>query len=160
MKNFRELQEALNRPYKYRIAAPTPKQWRARFKTDEGVEYIFRARKNPTGGWWSIVFWADQEHLKDTGMEFGMTGKEGTKAVRVLATVKELFEKFVKEVKPDEMFFTGDKTEGSGRSARTRLYTRFAKQFAKKFGYKLSAKDGGDEIEYDFKRIQKGVNYV
>ena len=80
----------------------------------------------------------------------GLTGTEGTSAIRVLGTVAQIFDAFVKDVNPDRIQFEADKSEGSGTGARSKIYSRFAKMFARKHGYKLSEKDAGDETIFKF----------
>ena len=91
----------------------------------------------------------------------GLTGTEGTSAIRVLGTVAQIFDAFVKDVNPDRIEFEADKSEGSGTGARSKIYSRFAKMFARKHGYKLSVKDAGDETIFKFtnnnkKKIDRG----
>ena len=80
----------------------------------------------------------------------GVTGTEGTSAIRVMATVREIFETFVKQQKPDVIMFVADKSDGSGRGSRARLYDRFAKTFARKYGYELKKDDDGSQTEFEF----------
>ena len=89
----------------------------------------------------------------------GISGTEGTSAIRVFGTVAQIFDAFVKDVNPDKIGFTADKSEGSGTEARSKIYSRFAKMFARKHGYKLSVKDEGDDRIFKFtnnKKIDRG----
>jgi hypothetical protein len=117
--------------------------------TDNKEEYVFEALKKSIG--WEVLFhanWDDDNYM-------GVTGTQGTSAIRVFSTVANIFETFVKEVTPDMVSFTADKTERDGKSVRTKLYSRFAKVFAKKHGYRMSELDKRDEIHFVFakKRI-------
>ena len=82
----------------------------------------------------------------------GITGTEGTSAIRVLGTVAQIFEAFVKDVNPDKIEFAADKSEGSGTEARSKIYSRFAKMFARKHGYKLKERDVDNEKVFGFTR--------
>jgi hypothetical protein len=153
MKTFGHYIQALNeiggQPYKWKRTASTERLWRAEFVTNNKEKYIFEALK--IGARWEVLFHADWKD--DNNM--GVTGTQGTGAVRVFSTVATIFETFVKEVEPDMVSFTADKTERDGKSVRTKLYSRFAKVFAKKHGYDMKEVDKGDEMHFVFSKEKK-----
>ena len=148
MITYRNLQEALNRPYRWKRGLSSNRGWNASFKVDKNQEYNFRALKVVDR--WEVVFW-----LNDSGKGFddesmGVTGTAGgSGALRVFSTIVQIFEVFVKEVEPIEIKFSADKTE-STRTTRAKLYHRFAKRFAKEYGYKLKMKDNVIDVDFIF----------
>ena len=158
MKSFSQyllIQEVGDQPYKWKRTKSRRRQWQATFKTDNKQKYVFQADKYD-GEQWNVVFYlfGASWHPEDDSM--GVTGSQGTSAVRVFGTVAQIFEAFVKEVKPENIEFIADKTEGSLRGARSRIYSRFAKKFAAKHGYNLKEKDAGDETVFLFSSKKKG----
>lgn len=149
------LNEVGNRPYKFKKTASTKRRWNAVFTTDGGANYIFDAELHGLANW-RVSFQLMKAHPRGgTLADFGITGTEGTNAVRVLGTVKEIFEKFVKEVNPDTVIFVAEKLEGSGRGSRSKLYNRFAKTFARDYGYELDKDESGSETEFAFYKINE-----
>ena len=152
MKSFVQyLYEVGNQPYKWKRTGSskigTKTKWQATFKTDSKQKYVFQADKyDKYDQQWYVVF-----HLSGGGDDsMGVSGTEGTSAIRVFGTVAQIFEAFVKEVKPEDMEFIADKSEGSLRGSRSKIYSRFAKKFAAKHGYNLKEKDAGDETVFQF----------
>jgi hypothetical protein len=147
--NYTQLQEVGNQPYRWKRERSTNQIWRATFVTDNKEEYVFEALKKSIG--WEVLFhanWDDDNYM-------GVTGTQGTSAIRVFSTVANIFETFVKEVSPNMFSFTADKTEGDGTSVRSKLYSRFAKLFARKNGYHTRELDKNDELEFVFVRKSK-----
>jgi len=141
-----QLQEVGNQPYRWkRNRFIEDKVWNASFVTDNKQTYHFEALKVSIG--WEIIF-----HASQTGNDMGITGTQGTSAVRVFSTVAKLLEVFVKEVSPNLFSFTADKTEKDGAGSRTKLYSRFAKVFARKNGYNTRELDKSDEVHFVFSR--------
>jgi len=167
MKNFRELQESLNRPYKWKVARSSKVRtpdgeimhdtWIAVFTTDDGSKYKFSASLPDTD--WPDDNWEVMFSLESSGFsnETGLTGTAGTSAIRVLATIKDIFEAFVKKFKPITMEFSSDKEDAGERGARTRLYSRFSKKFAKDYGYKLKTTDGASVVTFSFTKKKKAT---
>jgi hypothetical protein len=166
MKSFNdyiELQEVGNQPYRWKRTASKERLWRAEFVTDNKEEYVFEALKvkyramfatrgrNEKGIGWQVLFHANWEDVNN----MGVTGTQGTSAIRVFSTVANIFETFVKEVTPDMVSFTADKTERDGKSVRSKLYSRFAKVFAKKHGYDMKEVDKSDEMHFVFVKKEK-----
>ena len=152
MKTFNQyllIQEVGDQPYKWKRTKSRRRQWQATFKTDNKQKYVFQADKYD-GQQWNVVFYlfGASWHPEDDSM--GVTGSQGTSAVRVFSTVAKIFETFVKEVAPDMISFAADKSERDGKSVRTKLYSRFAKSFAKKHGYDMKELDKRDEIKFVF----------
>ena len=151
MKSFIQhaaLHEVGNQPYRWKRTEFSRTRWRATFNTPspQKSKYVFQADLH--GRQWEAVF-----HLFGTGDDsMGITGTEGTSAIRVLGTVAQIFEAFVKDVNPDKIEFAADKSEGSGTEARSKIYSRFAKMFARKHGYKLKERDVDNEKVFGFTR--------
>ena len=153
MKSFNdyiELHEVGNQPYKWTKLTTSAygRHWKATFVTTDNnkEKYIFEALRVSIG--WEVIFHsADAEDYDDY---MGVTGTQGTSAVRVFSTVAQIFEAFVKEITPIKVTFTADKTEGTLRGSRSKIYSRFAKRFAKKHGYDLKEKDAGNETVFIF----------
>ena len=151
MKSFiQHLHEVGNRPYSWKRTGSRDSrtQWRATFNTPQKSKYVFQA--DVYDQHWQVVF-----HLFGAHDSMGLTGTEGTSAIRVLGTVAQIFEAFVKDVNPDKIEFAADKSEGSGTEARSKIYSRFAKMFARKHGYKLKEKDVDNEKVFGFTRQQQ-----
>ena len=152
MKSFvQHLHEVGNRPYSWKRTGSTDSrtQSRATFNTaPQKSKYVFQA--DVYDQHWQVVF-----HLFGARDSMGISGTEGTSAIRVFGTVAQIFDAFVKDVNPVKMEFTADKSEGSGTEARSKIYSRFAKMFARKHGYKLSVKDEGDDRIFKFTRKGK-----
>ncbi len=147
MKSFvQHLHEVGNRPYSWKRTGSRDSrtQWRATFNTaQKSSKYVFQA--DVYDQHWQVVF-----HLFGARDSMGISGTEGTSAIRVFGTVAQIFDAFVKDVNPDRIEFEADKSEGSGTGARSKIYSRFAKMFARKHGYKLSVKDEGDDRIFKF----------
>ena len=154
MKSFiQHLHEVGNQPYKWtKLTTSTDsRHWKATFVTDKDKKkYIFEALKVSIG--WEVIFHSAYAEDDDY---MGVTGTQGTSAVRVFGTVAQIFEAFVKEITPIKISFTADKTEGTLRGSRSKIYSRFAKRFAKKHGYDLKEKDAGDETVFIFSSSKK-----
>ena len=147
--NYIQLQEIGNQPYSWKVDRHLEdKVWNASFVTDNKQTYHFEALKVADG--WEIIF-----HASQTGNDMGITGTQGTSAVRVFSTVAKLLEAFVKKVSPNKFSFTADKSEGDGKSVRAKLYARFAKLFARKNGYTTKETDKGHEVHFVFLRKKK-----
>ena len=154
MKSFvQHLQEVGNRPYSWKRTGSRDSrtQWRATFNTapPQKSKYVFQA--DVYDQHWQVVF-----HLFGARDSMGISGTQGTSAIRVFGTVAQIFEAFVKEVKPEVMEFIADKSEGSLRGARSRIYSRFAKRFATKHGYDLKEKNDPHETVFQFSSKKKG----
>ena len=152
MKSFSQyllIQEVGNQPYKWKRTKSRKRQWQATFKTDNKQKYVFQADKYD-GQQWNVVFYLFGASWLPEDDSMGVTGSQGTSAVRVFGTVAQIFEAFVKEVKPEIMEFIADKSEGSLRGSRSKIYSRFAKRFAAKHGYDLKEKDDGADTIFLF----------
>ena len=143
MKTFKHyISESLNRPYKWKKVKSNKMgvgdKWTAEFVTENGAKYIFDATKDYGNQWevWFKLVSLNDDNSKDIN-SLGVTGTEGSSAIRVFGTVKEIFEKFVKQKKPQALMFMADKRGGSERGSRAKLYNRFAKVFARENGYEL-----------------------
>ncbi len=148
MITYRNLQEALNKPYRWKRGLSSKRGWNASFKVGKNQEYNFRALKVLNR--WEVVFWLNNSGKGFDDESMGVTGTAGgSGALRVFGTVVQIFEVFVKEVKPTEIKFTADKTEGI-RTTRAKLYHRFAKKFAKEYGYNLKIKDNVVDVDFIF----------
>ena len=150
MITYRNLQEALNRPFKWRRGISTAKSWKATFTTPEKYKYEFQAVRIKKR--WEVTF-SLENPPKDTH-SMGVTGSAGAGATRVFATIVQIFEVFVNEIKPFQIRFTADKTEGE-RPTRAKLYARFAKKFASAYGYDLETKDNVIDVDFMFTRRKK-----
>ena len=145
MITFRSLQEALNRPYKWRRGRSTARNWKATFTTPEKYKYEFQAVRVKKR--WEVAF--SLENPPKDAPSMGVTGTAGAGATKVFATIIQIFEVFVKENKPDSIKFTADKTEGV-RTTRAKLYARFATKFARAYGYDLKTQDNVIDIDFLF----------
>ena len=155
MKSFvQHLHEVGNRPYSWKRTGSRDSrtQWRATFNTSppQKSKYVFQA--DVYDQHWQVVF-----HLFGARDSMGISGTEGTSAIRVFGTVAQIFEAFVKEVKPEDIEFVADKSEGSLRGSRSKIYSRFAKKFAAKHGYNLKEKDEGSETVFQFSSKKKAM---
>jgi hypothetical protein len=160
MKIYTELQESLNRPYKWKKGRSTSKSWTASFATDDKYKYKFNAVyvKRKEGVSWGVTFSLENPPADKKLSKLGLTGTAGgAGALRIFATIKNIFETFVKEVSPDKITFSADKTENV-RGTRVRLYDRFTKKFAAQYGYELEIKDNVIDVDYVFRRINKKGN--
>ena len=141
MKSFiNYLNEAFNRPYKWKVQKSSIDYFKAIFKTEDGTDYDFVAELKY--GEWDVEFSA--------GGFVGQSHDRGMDAFRIFATVKEIFEKWAYAFDPDYIGFVADK-EGEGRDkkdARAKIYERFIKSFAKKNGYSYNARDGVNYITF------------
>ena len=144
--SYMQLQEIGNQPYRWKRTLFTEQVWQAVFVADNKQKYVFKALK--VGASWEALFHAVGR--EDDSM--GITGTQGTSALRVFSTVAKIFETFMKEKSAGMVSFTADKTERDGKSVRTKLYSRFAKSFAKKHGYRMSELDKRDEIHFVFSK--------
>ena len=144
--NYTQLQEIGNQPYRWKRTLFTEQVWQAVFVTDNKQKYVFKALK--VGASWEVLFHA----VGRENDSMGITGTQGTSALRVFSTVAKIFETFMKEKSAGMVSFTADKTERDGKSVRTKLYSRFAKSFAKKHGYRMSELDKRDEIHFVFSK--------
>ena len=142
---YTQLHEIGNRPYKWKRIQSNKMKWSAKFTTDKGADYQFDATKDH-GNQWEIWFKLVSEDFRIDNL--GVTGTEKTSAIRVLGTVKEIFENFVKQKKPQAIMFLADKRGGSERGSRAKLYDRFAKTFARENGYELETNTGTKRTEY------------
>ena len=150
MITYRSLQEALNRPYKWRRGRSTANLWQAEFTADKKSNYKFKAQQKKK--YWEVEF-KMKNPPEGTG-ERGITGTAGAGATKVFATIIQIFEVFVKENKPDSIKFTADKTEGV-RTTRAKLYARFATKFARAYGYDLKTQDNVIDIDFLFTKKKK-----
>ena len=149
MKSFNsyiQLHEVGNQPYRWKRTVSSKTRWEARFIADNKEKYLFNAGRVNIG--WDIIF----ESLSSSDYGMGITGTQGTSAIRVFSTVANILEAFVKEVEPDTFLFSADKTEWDGTGGRAKLYSRFSKMFAKKNGYDIKELDKRDEIKFVFTR--------
>ena len=150
MITYRSLQEALNRPYKWRRGRSTANLWQAEFTADKKSKYKFKAQQKKK--YWEVEF-KMKNPPEGTG-ERGITGTAGAGATKVFATIIQIFEVFVKENTPDSIKFTADKTEGV-RTTRAKLYARFATKFARAYGYDLKTQDNVVDIDFLFTKKNK-----
>jgi len=168
-RSFTNLQEALNRPYKWRRGVSTATRWSAEFTTSpigkKKFRYVFQAaavqKKNNNNRNREMPQWEVEFILKNPsdgkGDTLGKAGDVGgSGAMRVFATVIQIFEVFVKENSPDGIKFTADKTEEGARpGTRAKLYTRFAKKFARAYKYDLKIKDNVIDVDFFFIKKKK-----
>jgi len=134
MKTYKELiNEAFNRPYKWKVKTKSEDQYTAVFKTDDGTNYEFNADYDSMDHDWNVEFNAD-------GF-LGQSNDKGTDAFRILATIKEIFEKWAKSYKPDYIMFAAEKGANDGKNARAKIYDRFIKMFSRQYGYSYTKRD-------------------
>jgi len=152
MITYRNLQESLNKPYRWKRGLSSKRGWNATFKVDKNQEYNFRALKVVDR--WEIVFWLNNKGKGFDDESMALTGTAGAGATKVFATIVQIFEVFVKEVKPTKIKFTADKTEGV-RTTRAKLYARFATKFARAYGYDLKTQDNVIDIDFLFTKKKK-----
>jgi len=153
MITYRNLQESLNKPYRWKRGLSSNRGWNATFKVDKNQEYNFRALKVVDR--WEIVFWLNNKGKGFDDESMALTGTAGgSGALRVFGTIVQIFEVFVKEVKPTKIKFTADKTEGV-RTTRAKLYARFATKFARAYGYDLKTQDNVIDIDFLFTKKKK-----
>jgi hypothetical protein len=105
----------------------------------EGAAYPIDNSDNPKMKW-EISFTMDGE-LSATG-----TGQE----FAVFATVREVFEWFVKKYEPRVFVFTASTDEPT----RVKLYNRLSKQISSKFKYQLATETKWGEAFYHFTKAQ------
>ncbi len=141
---YTQLHEIGNQPYKWKRLQSGKMKWSAKFTTDNGADYQFEATKD-YGMNWDVSFLLTSSDSADT---MGITGTEGTSAIRVLGTIKDIFETFVKQKKPQVIRFMADKRGGSERGSRGKLYDRFARAFARENGYELETNTGTKRTEF------------
>jgi hypothetical protein len=144
MKSFiQHLHEIADHPYQWKRTKKTKKYWEAKFKTNKkGIGYTFEAAFYDEDNipfdaieetHWQIHFEElSKKSVKGDSDNFKTTGSQGMSAGRVLATIKEICDVFVKETKPNTILFSANKKDGKSRE---KIYSRFAKQFAKNHNY-------------------------
>jgi hypothetical protein len=169
MKSFTSyITEAFNKPYKWQGPFTGNAKWLAKFHTDSGAKYVFVAASSAAppamtypyarldSSNWEVTFSLEGAPFENS---MGITGTAGKEAFRIFATVRDIFIKFAKDANPESIIFTAEKdpsADGASlKSARSKIYTRFAKEFARKNKYKLIVSEYSTETEYYFKRKSK-----
>lgn len=179
MKSFISyITEAFNKPYKWQGPFTGNNKWLAKFHTDSGAKYVFVATRHPAvagmtypfatpdSSNWEVTFSLEgapfensrgyQRHHADS---MGITGTAGKEVFRIFATIRDIFIKFAKDATPETILFTAEKNpnvDGSAlKSARSKIYTRFAKEFARTNKYNLKVSDYSTETEYYFRKKSK-----
>ena len=157
MNDFKTLiLEAFNRPYEWWWETRQPEEMEARFYTEQNNKYQVTFHKSydflRTRNVWSLVF-----GLEIPGKRYLEMGNTGTgSAFQVFATIVDITKKFIKEVNPDEIFFSGEK--GLKKDA---LYKKMLKRLAKQLnsaGYmvsKIGDADGAVDSEVLFRVVRK-----
>jgi hypothetical protein len=145
------LTEAFSKPYFWDWAMQTPKKYTAKFSTDDAVIGV-RMEEKPTGGddvFWTFAFIT----LRGAKGKSDIDNLNNFDAFRTLATVIEIFQEFLKKVEPDQVVFSGKKSDG-----KSKLYTRMLRKFRpllKKFGYSV---DTGRSTTSQFQRFAISKN--
>jgi pyrimidine deaminase RibD-like protein len=138
-----ELAEAFNQPYKtksekgeYGIAADL-----VTLPDGSKLTIIFN-RKNAENDTWSVEFWRNNNQR--------ITGQGD--AQRVFATVLTAIQKFIKENKPQKLFFDANTEFGESRA---KLYDRLVQRYTRAWGYRAFRADyRGDMVRYELSRLQ------
>ena len=141
-----ELAEAFNQPYKtksekgeYGIAADL-----VTLPDGSKLTIIFN-RKNAENDTWSVEFWRNNNQR--------ITGQGD--AQRVFATVLTAIQKFIKENKPQKLFFDANTEFGESRA---KLYDRLVQRYTRAWGYRAFRADyRGDMVRYELSRLQPPV---
>ncbi len=170
MKSFISyITEAFNKPYKWEGPFTGNKnKWLAKFHTDSGAKYVFVAIRHPAVAGMTYPFatpdssnWEVTFSLEGAPFEnnMGITGTAGKEVFRIFATIRDIFIKFAKDATPETILFTAEKNpnvDGSAlKSARSKIYTRFAKEFARTNKYELKVSEYSTETEYYFRKKSK-----
>lgn len=157
MKSFISyITEAFNKPYKWEGPFTGNKnKWLAKFHTDSGAKYVFVAQANGRRNW-EVTFSLEGAPFENS---MGITGTAGKEVFRIFATIRDIFIKFAKDATPETILFTAEKNpnvDGSAlKSARSKIYTRFAKEFARTNKYELKVSEYSTETEYYFRKKSK-----
>ena len=155
---FRELNEAFDKPYKYTSTGHTKKEGNVKynFKTEvedprfddpSEIEVYFESDKEEEPNY-TISFERNYSQL--------VTG-EGD-AMRIFATVIAIVKEFVKKRNPELMKFSafkdvmGDDDSAPGKGSREKLYARMLQRYAGKMGYKYSKVSGAGKTEFELRR--------
>ena len=120
------------------------------FTTDDGREAVidmnFRGVRGPKGKYIKSVV------EFEVGDDMQMTG-EGD-APKIMSTVLDAIKDGIKQMQPEIITFTADKTDyfhgkpDTLKTGRAKLYKSMVKRFAKKLGYHEEDSDMGDSIEF------------
>ena len=154
---FRELNEAFDKPYKYTSKGHT--------KSDGNVTYNFETEvEDPRSDYPSdieVYFETDKEEEPNYTISFDRDGStsvtgEGD-AMRVFATVIAIIKDFVKKRNPKLMGFSAFKdvfgpSTAPGKGSREKLYDRMLQRYAPKMGYKYYKVSGVDKTEFELRR--------
>jgi hypothetical protein len=113
--------------------------YQADFIVDEDRTVSWSAELYPKRGYWEIAFTVDfLEDIIDLGNQ---------KAVmQIFSTVRDLTERWIKEVKPGWFMFSAKE------QSRQKLYMRFAKEIGRKAGYYVTTEQGKRGLEFHFKK--------
>jgi hypothetical protein len=135
------LEESLDRPYTWKLAANEPIFILAVFNT-KSDKITVRFNKGWSNGHtnWYVDFEGQYNHdATGLGDEF-----------RVFATVIDVMRWFIKEKSPPCFSFTAEKDPTRSGDSRSKLYDRLIKRFARDIKYKVNSYSGADEKEYEF----------
>ena len=154
---FRELNEAFDKPYRYTSKGHTKKEGNVtyNFKTDvEDPRF-----DDPSDI--DVYFESDKEEEPNYTISFDRDGStsvtgEGD-AMRVFATVIAIIKDFVKKRDPKLMGFSAFKdvfasSTAPGKGSREKLYDRMLKKYAGSMGYKYYKVSGVDKTEFELRR--------
>jgi len=140
-----ELAEAFDQPYKgkwekseYGLAAELVK-----LPDGSNLSIIFD-RENAENDTWGVEFWRNNNQR--------ITGQGD--AQRVFATVLTVIQKFIKENKPQKLFFSANTEFGESRA---KLYDRLVQRYTRTWGYRAFRADTGDMVRYELSRLQPAV---
>lgn len=120
MKSFKEfLTELFDSPVKWKWTSKSVNYWAAEFWVADKYLYVVTFDKNIKA--WELVFVLDV--IKEPGesdslrerLPIGRTHNTGTgNQLQVFSTVLDIAQKFLKEVKPNILIFSGSKSSGKG----------------------------------------------
>jgi len=148
MKSLSEfLQESLNSPYKWKITKEFSDLLEAEFITKNTTIVVKFDRDLDDS--WDCIF-SDINSSKP----FDNTGHR--ESLPVLSTIVEILLHFLKKRRPDDVRFTGTKSDG-----KSKLYAIMLKKFSqdlKQLKYKIDTEDYGDDTEFLLTKINKDQN--
>ena len=146
MKSFSQfIVEVFNRPAKWEWVDAGPYLKVAEFVTTGGLKYAVRFA-DYEDGYWSLTFSIEQEDLKS--MRVSGTGDQ----FEVMATVIDVLNRFIAQVKPTQITLSADPDEPS----RVKLYRRFVRYAQNKIpGYRMSEPETDDRVvHYDIDKTE------
>ena len=144
---------AFDRPYGYKVTNSNPLSFESMFVSDNGVRYQFNSDNSQ--GVWFTTFQAEGGFSQlET---FGVTGEEKFGALRVLGTIRNILRDFITQEKPQGVYFTSSKSDGSGKGARSRIYKRGIEKIAKELNYDIEITEDSNEVQFDMSRKAEPV---